>query len=181
MNKVFDADKIWAYLIAGAFGFFEPLSVLMLWFLIFVLCDMITGIAASVKERTIITSSRLQRTIQKLLMYMMCIILVHGIDMYMITIVNMGLARICATIICGIELYSILENCYRVTGNEVFKVLTQFTLKKIEDKTGVQVSLQGKDGDPRGKPEDDVFCMHEDKIEEILKQVQNDGKENMMV
>ena len=144
MNKVFDADKVWAYMGASIIGFFEPLNVLMLWFFIFVLCDMITGISASIKERTIITSSRLQRTVQKMLMYMMCIVLVHGIDMYMITIVNLGLARICATIICGIELYSIFENCYRITGNEVFKTLTQFTLKKIEEKTGVLVKKQRK-------------------------------------
>lgn len=146
MSKVFDLDKIWAYMGASMIGFFEPLSVLMLWFFIFVLCDMITGISASVKERTIITSSRLQRTVQKLLMYMMCIVLVHGIDMHMITIVNLGLARICATIICGIELYSIFENCYRITGNEVFKMLTQFTLKKIEEKTNIKIKKEKKNG-----------------------------------
>lgn len=139
MNKIFDTDKIWAYFMTGFIGFFEPLWVLMLWFFIFIGCDMITGIAASVKERKIITSSRLQRTVVKLFMYCMTIVLVHSIDFYMITLVNLGLARICATIICGIELYSILENCYRITGNKVFKVLTTFTLKKIEDNTGVKI------------------------------------------
>lgn len=144
MSKVFDADKIWAYLIAGAFGFLEPLSVLMLWFLIFVLCDMITGIAAAVKERQIITSHGLQRTVVKFLMYAMTIVLLNAIDVYMLVVAHLGLAKIGATIICGIELYSIFENCYRITGNEVFKALTQFTLKKIEDKTGVQVKKQRK-------------------------------------
>lgn len=139
MNRIFDTDKIWAYFMTGFIGFFEPLAVLMLWFFIFIACDMITGIAASVKERKIITSSRLQRTVVKLFMYCMTIVLVHSIDVYMITLVNLGLARICATIICGIELYSILENCYRITGNKVFKVLTTFTLKKIEDNTGVKI------------------------------------------
>lgn len=72
-------------------------------------------------------------------MYSMTIVLVHAIDKDMIIWVDLGLARICATIICGIELYSILENCYRLTGNQVFKVLTQFTVKKIEDETGVNL------------------------------------------
>lgn len=140
MNKVFDADKIWAYLIVSSIGFLEPLGVLMLWFLIFVACDMVTGITASVKERQIITSHGLQRTVVKFLMYAMTIVLLNAIDVYMLVVAHLGLAKIGATIICGIELYSILENCYRITGNKVFKVLTQFTLKKIEDSTGVDIN-----------------------------------------
>jgi len=139
MSKIFDLDKIWAYCITGTLSFFEPLWVLMLWFFIFVMCDMITGVSASIKERKIITSNKLSRTIRKLVMYSMAIVLVHAIDVEMITIVNLGLARICSAIICGIELYSILENCYRITGNEVFRILTQFTLKKIEDNTGAKL------------------------------------------
>ncbi|MBO4294716.1 MAG: phage holin family protein [Alphaproteobacteria bacterium] len=140
MNKVFDADKIWAYLIVSSIGFLEPLGVLMIWFLIFVACDMVTGITASVKERQIITSHGLQRTVVKFLMYAMTIVLLNAIDVYMLVVAHLGLAKIGATIICGIELYSILENCYRITGNKVFKVLTQFTLKKIEDSTGVDIN-----------------------------------------
>lgn len=139
MNKVFDIDKIWAYCITGTMAFFEPLWVLMLWFFIFVAVDMITGISASIKERQIIESNKLRKTIYKLFMYCTVIVLVHAIDTEMITLVNLGLARICSAIICGIELYSILENCYRITGNTVFKILTQFTLKKIEDETGVNL------------------------------------------
>lgn len=144
MNKIFDIDKIWAYCITGTLSFFEPLWVLMLWFFIFVMCDMITGISASIKERKIITSNKLSRTIRKLVMYSMAIVLVHGIDAEMITVVNLGLASICAAIICGIELYSILENCYRITGNDVFRILTQFTLKKIENETGVELPKKRK-------------------------------------
>ena len=139
MDKVFDIHKIWAYSITSILGFFEPLWALMLWFFIFIACDFVTGISAAIKERQIITSNKMSRSIKKLLMYSMVIVLVHAIDDDMFTFVNLGLARICATIICGIELYSILENCYRLTGNTVFKVLTQFTLKKIEDNTGVDI------------------------------------------
>ena len=139
MEKVFDIHKIWAYSITSILGFFEPLWVLMLWFFIFIACDFVTGVSASIKERKIITSNKLSRTIKKMLMYCMVIVLVHAIDKDMLTIVDFGLARICATIICGIELYSILENCYRLTGNQVFKVLTRFALKKIEKETGVDI------------------------------------------
>ena len=143
MENVFDIDKIWAYIIASTISFFEPLWCLLLWFFIFIACDFVTGISAAIKERQIITSNGLSRTIKKLLMYTMVIVLVHAIDKDMLVVVDLGLAKICATIICGIELYSILENCYRLTGNRVFKILTRFTLKKIEDETGV--NLEEKD------------------------------------
>lgn len=139
MEKVFDLDKVWAYTVMGTIAFFEPLWVLMLWFLVFVACDTITGICASIKERQIISSNKLRKTIVKLMMYSMTIVLCHAIDKSMITIVDIGLAKMVAAIICGIELYSILENCYRITGNKVFKVLTQSTLKKIKEKTGIDV------------------------------------------
>lgn len=139
MEKVFDADKFWAYIITGTIAFFEPLGILMLWFLVFVACDTITGICASIKEREIISSNKLRKTIVKLMMYSMTIVLCHAIDTSMITLVDIGLAKLVSAIICGIELYSILENCYRITGNRVFKTLTQFTLKKVEEKTGVTI------------------------------------------
>ena len=139
MSKIFDLDKIWAYCITGTLSFFEPLWLLMLWFFIFVAVDMITGISADIKERQLIESNKLRKTIYKLFMYCTVIVLVHALDTEMITVVNLGLARICAAIICGIELYSILENCYRITGNDVFRILTQFTLKKIEDNTGAKL------------------------------------------
>ena len=139
MNEVFDIHKIWAYSITSILAFLEPLWVLMLWFFIFIACDFVTGISASIKEGIPVTSNKMSRTVKKLLMYCMVIVLVHAIDKDMFVMVDLGLAKICATIICGIELFSILENCYRITGNYVFKVLTLAALKKIKEETGVDI------------------------------------------
>lgn len=138
ISKIFDAQKIWAYLISGILGFFEPIGILLLWLFVFVFCDMVTGMIASSCEGKHITSKKWVKTIVKLFMYSMTISLLHGIDTDMM-IISIGLAKICSTLICGIELYSILENFYRITGNKVFKILTQFTLKKIEEQTGVEI------------------------------------------
>lgn len=137
--KALDLDKIWSYVFVSLLGFFEPLWVLMLWFLIFIVVDFITGVYASLVEGKLITSNKMQKTVIKFIMYSTAIFLLHGIDVYMISFTKLYLARIGATLICGIELYSIFENCYRVTGNVVFKILTQFTLKKIEQQTGVDI------------------------------------------
>lgn len=137
--KYLDLDRFWSYALAGILSFLEPINVLILWILIFIAVDLIMGVWASIKESKIITSAGLARTIQKFLMYALTVILLHGIDTYMLTFIDCCLAKIGCTLICGIELYSVFENCYRITGNEVFKILTQFTVKKIEDNTGVKI------------------------------------------
>lgn len=144
MEKVFDANKIWAYLTASIIGFFQPIGVLILWMLIFVAVDMITGLYASYCRGVIITSHKMQRTVVKFLMYGSAIILLHGLDIYFITFAELNLARIGATIVCGIELYSVFENCYKATGNIVFKVLTQFTAKKFREK-GIELEEEKND------------------------------------
>lgn len=140
--KFLDLDKIWAYALSAVIGFLEPLWVMMLWFLIFVVVDFITGIYASLIEGQLITSNKMQKTVIKFITYATAIFLLHGIDVYLISFTKLYLARIGATLICGIELYSIFENIYRATNNPVFKILTQFTLKKIGEQTGVEVDAE---------------------------------------
>ena len=139
MVKIFDIDKIWSYLLASCLSFFEPIGVTILWMLIFIFSDMITGIYAAICKKQKITSHKMQRTVVKFLMYSGAIILLEGFDIYLISFANLNLAQIGATIICGIELFSIFENCYKATGNVVFKVLTTFTSQKIKDNTGVDI------------------------------------------
>lgn len=137
--KYLDIDRVWSYVIGALIGFFEPIYVTILWMLIFILADMTTGIYAAYCKNEKITSHKMQRTVVKFLMYGCTIILLEGFDKYFVKVVDCGLADIGATIICGIELYSIFENCYKATGNVVFKVLTTFTREKIENKTGVKI------------------------------------------
>lgn len=135
--KFLDLDKVWAYSISATIAFLEPINVLFLWLIIFIMVDFISGIYASLVEGKIITSRKLQNTVGKFVMYATALFLLHGIDVYMLPFIDLYLARIGCTLICGIELYSVFENCYRITGNPVFKILTQTTLRKIEQHTGV--------------------------------------------
>ena len=112
---------------------------MILWLLIFIVVDLVTGVHASLLEGERMSSHGLKKTVLKFVMYSTAVFLLQGIDQYMIVFANCGLANIGATLICGIELYSILENFYRITGNKVFKILTQFTLKKIKDETGIDI------------------------------------------
>ena len=140
MMKLLDINKVWSYSIAAIMAFFEPLWVLILWFFIFIMVDFITGIYAAMVEGKFITSHKMRKTVGKFISYSTAVILLHGIDSYMLPFDALFLARIGATIICGIELHSIFENLYRATGNSVFRVLTQFSAKKLEQHTGVDAN-----------------------------------------
>lgn len=147
--KFFDIHRVWSYMIASILGFFEPIGVLILWSLIFILADMATGIYAAFCKGDLITSHKMQRTIVKFIMYSSSIMLLEGLDVYLITFADLNLARIGATIICGIELYSIFENCYKATGNIVFKALTQFVRTKTKEVTDTDIGE--KNGTSRSK------------------------------
>ena len=144
MGKIFDINKIWAYLTACAFSFFEPIGVTLVWMMIFILADMVTGIYASYVKGILITSHKMQRTVVKFLMYGGSIVLLQGFDVYMVSFASLNLAQIGATIICGIELYSVFEKCDKATRNVVFKLLTQFTCNKIKDQTGINIEENDK-------------------------------------
>lgn len=137
-QKVCDINKIWAYAICSIYGFIEPVSTLLLWLFIFVFVDLISGIVVSLKNGKFVTSEGLRRTIIKLTCYLLAVTLTNGIGVYMLNWLDM--TRFMAAILCGIELYSILENFYLITGHRSFKLLTQFTIKTIEEKTGVNIS-----------------------------------------
>jgi phage-related holin len=137
LEKICDLNKVWAYLACSLLTFLEPVGVLVLWLFIFVFVDLATGIIASLKEGKYMTSSGLRKTAEKFFYYFLSIFLVEGMDKYMIGWGEM--TKIFSCLLCGVEFYSILENFYRITGHRSFKILTQFTIKKIEEHTGVKI------------------------------------------
>ena len=138
IEKVCDVNKIWAYMICSIYSFMEPVSTLLFWLFIFVFTDLITGIICSLKNGKYMTSEGLRKTVIKLTCYLLAITLTNAISVYMLDWLDF--TKFMAALLCGIELYSIFENFYKITGHRSFKILTQFTIKTIEEKTGVNIS-----------------------------------------
>ncbi len=126
-------------------GFFMGAASLVCAMVVFVIADLITGVAAAKKRGEILRSRKLKRTVDKITWYALAIVLCHVLDGGILTFVDLHLAAFAAAIICGVELYSVLENAYSITGNRVFWLLTQFTTKKIEGATGVDIEKKAEE------------------------------------
>ncbi len=131
------------YAIAGAFtGFFTPLPVLVFWMFMFVIADMISGMLAARKRGEQLTSAKMKRTISKLICYLSVILLARGINVHVLPFVELYACYITTGIICFVEMFSNLENLYFITGNQVFKLLTQWSKNKMKETTGVNVESE---------------------------------------
>lgn len=132
-------EKI-VYGITGVFvGFVAPLPLLIFWMFMFVIADMISGMLAAKKRGEILSSKKMKKTVLKLLCYMVVILLARGINVHVLPFVELYACYIAAGIICFVELFSILENMYCITGNQVFRLLTQWSKQKMKETTGVSV------------------------------------------
>ena len=135
---------IWG--VIGFFGgFFVAAATLVGTMVVFVIADLITGVIAAKKRGEILRSRKLKRTVDKMTWYALAIVMCHMLDAGVLPFVDLHLAAFAAAIICGVELYSILENAYSITGNRVFWLLTQFTTKKIEGATGVDIKQKAEE------------------------------------
>ena len=100
-------------------AYFASISTMIYIVLIFVLIDFLTGMYASYRTKTPIISSKLRRTIEKLVFYTVSIMIAHMFQHHFMNWFN--LTQIVAGFIAATELLSIYENIRKVTKLDVFK------------------------------------------------------------
>lgn len=135
-------DKLPYMVVVGMLGFFTDIKTAIVGLLILIAIDTITGFfAAKPEERNAV---KLRKVVKKIISYLTAIIVMHVIEKLILPSYgeqfHLEMARLVSTVISGIEVYSILENLYRLTGLRVFKILTQFTTKKIKEVTDTDIS-----------------------------------------
>lgn len=129
-------------------SFFTDISTALLGLLICLFMDTITGFWAAPHRGQKRDSHGLSRFVTKLTTYIMPVVLMHVLEMlvfpdYAVTM-KIQLARLIATAICWLEIYSTLENLYDITGLSVFHYITQVSFKKIKDATGIELKRSKK-------------------------------------
>lgn len=96
-------------------AFLAPVAntILAVLFLIFV--DLVTGLAASIKEKQTITSSGLSRTIGKIFIYSTTIVVAYVVNKYLLVDFDFPIESIVSGFIAITESKSILENLNRLS------------------------------------------------------------------
>lgn len=97
-------------------AFLAPISSIVFGMVFLVACDLITGVIAAVKKKEKITSSKLSRTISKLLVYFVTIVICHVINDHLLFGADIvPLESLVTSYIALTELKSILENLDKMT------------------------------------------------------------------
>ena len=104
-------------------SFLAPLHAILLTLFFLVLSDLITGVCAALKRRQKITSRKLSRTVTKLAVYLITILLVKLVNDQVILSENIPLTSLVTSFIIVTELQSILENINKIARQNFLKVL----------------------------------------------------------
>jgi len=101
-------------------AFLAPISSIIFGVVFLVACDLITGVIAAFKKKEKITSSKLSRTISKLLVYFVTIVVCRIINEYLLFGADVvPLTSMVTSYIALTELKSILENLDKMTKGKM--------------------------------------------------------------
>ena len=130
-------------------SFFTDINTAIMGLMICVIVDTITGFWAAPYRGKKRNSHNLSRFVTKIITYLTAVILMHVLEMLVFpdyaVIMKIQLARLACTAFCGLEIYSTMENLYDITGLEAFKYITQLSVRKIKDATGVEIKENKND------------------------------------
>lgn len=131
------------YAMWGALAsFLQDINSAMLGLIICIAIDTLTGFVAAPYRGQLRKSSKLKAVVSKIITYTVSIIALHILEKMIMPdygALQLQLARCCCTVFAALEIYSTLENLYDITNLRVFKLLTQFTLKKVKEVTDVDI------------------------------------------
>lgn len=137
MNDQNWLDSHIIHILAGALmsviGFFEPIRNVVHLVIMLSILDFIVGVFVSRKRGVAIKSKKMWRTIEKMALELIIILVAFCIDEF---VGYFPIHQAIAWFICGVEFYSILESIAKISDHRVFRVVKGFMSDKIKEKTG---------------------------------------------
>ena len=124
--------------IAGLCALLCPIAPLVATAMLFIAIDFVTGIMAS---RTVarregkewwIESRRAWRTIYKAGFTAVAIIMMWLIDNVLLGFMNLNIANLFTGFVCGVELWSFLENASTISDSPLFSWLGKWVKRRVE-------------------------------------------------
>lgn len=129
LSNIDSVIKSWAIIILSLLAPIKS-AILAVYFLIFT--DFITGVWASIKEKQTITSSKMSRSISKVLIYSITIVVSFIVHKYLLVDFDLPIEAIVSGFIAITETKSILENLNRISSHRVIKDLILFLSNERE-------------------------------------------------
>lgn len=109
-------------LMLSILAIFLPIKALIIAVLVLTLGDLITGIWVAIKNKEPITSAGLRRSISKIVVYELCLLLGYVAEHYLIGDL-LPVSKLLAGMVGAVEMKSILENANIIGGVDIFKSL----------------------------------------------------------
>ena len=128
--------------ILGLAALFAPIKPLILCALSFILIDFVTGVIASRceakqrGERWYFSSHEAWRTIRKAGFILLTISMSWLIEWCILDFMTLNLTRILTGAICGVEMWSFLENASVLSDTKLFGWLRNYVKRKVEREIG---------------------------------------------
>lgn len=136
----------WIMAVVGSLlSLFSPVTPLVLCALTFVMIDFVMGILAGRKRAArqhkdwYFSSDKAWKTVIKLTCIVVGIGMCHLIDTQIIDFMNVHLAKLFTGMVCGIEMWSYLENAMEISDAPVFRSLQKYVGKKMKDEVGIDI------------------------------------------
>lgn len=129
--------------ILGLAALFAPIKPLIFCALSFILVDFITGVLASRREAKqrcepwFFSSHEAWRTIHKAGFVLLTIAMSWLIEWFILDFMALNLTRIITGVICGVEMWSFLENASVLSDAKLFEWLRNYVKRKVEKEIGV--------------------------------------------
>ncbi len=117
-----------AGLCSWAMGFIMPVGHFILFAIILVLADFVTGVRAAKHRGEALRSRGFKRSIEKISLFIIAILLAHGLDVVFFTSsgVSVRTTYVVAGLICVTEFKSNMENISQVTGAPLWAKVSEY-------------------------------------------------------
>lgn len=129
-------------LILGFAALFSPIKSIVICALVFIAIDFVTGVLASRcearqrGEKWFFSSHEAWRTIRKAGFVLLTITMGWLIESCILNFITLNLTRIIAGAICGVEMWSFLENASVLSDAKIFEWLRNYVKRKVEKEIG---------------------------------------------
>ncbi len=136
--------EIWYRFFSGLLlslcALFSPITSLVWCVVVFIAVDFVTGVMASRArarregKEWFFRSHYAWRTVYKLGFTIIAIGMAWLIDECIMTFVTIHLARLVTGFVCGVEMWSFLENAAQVSDAPIFRWLQKYVYQKVKEK-----------------------------------------------